>query len=226
MPYFVQTQIWETGSFTYHVEGFGAGTGTVVVLPSGEITAVRRTVTFGQPVSLSGVISFASCIPPVTGRVSPPLEAGITVLAETDGGELTPVAGTVTRGGYWSARVKPLIQTTYRIHYDEGGGLLVGRSEDLAIFVRPRVTLKALGPRRFFTHIQALVPHTGKRVSVQRLVRGRWTTIALVRLTYHSSARFRLSGLPAGSTIRVLLPSAQAQPGYVAGFSRSVRLWR
>jgi hypothetical protein len=217
---------WDVGSFSYRVEGFGAGTGTVIVKPTGLIQALEPTVTFGAKAHLSGVISTdTGSVPPSIGAPPSFPEEGVTVMARPYGREdFEPVAATVTRGGFWRATTRPRIETTYRIYYVEAGSFAFAqRSEDIVEHVRPRVTIRQLGAQSFFTHVRALATHTGKHVKVQRLAGGNWQTIEAVRLSYHSSARFRLSGLPRGSEIRVLLPASEAGPGYLAGVSRALR---
>jgi hypothetical protein len=223
-PYWtVANEFWAVGSFTYRVEGFGAGTGTVVVRPSGRIVASRSVVTYGSRVALSGGISFGSCGLPPSGPQPPPPEDGVTVMARPFGLEnFNSVAATVTRRGFWNAYPRPLIETTYRIYYVDPWGT-GGRSEDIVVRVRPKVTLRVLAPGTFATHVTALSSYAGKRAEIQRRQHGRWTTIRVVRLDRHSRVHFHLS-TQAGTQIRALVPQAQAQPGYVAGFSRSLRV--
>jgi hypothetical protein len=218
-------QLWDLGSFSYQVSGFGAGTGRVVVTPNGHLTAVPDVVTFGNRVRLGGYFGFANAFPPF----SPPrTRIGVTVLARSLRQDAyAPIGATVTIGGYWSARARPLIETTYRISWVESDWASSWdrvRSEGIMVRVRPKVTLEEVARRTFIARVKALSSYAGKRANVQRLVRGTWTTIATLSLDRHSRATFNLSGLPGGSRIRVLVPLSQAQPGYVAGFSRSLRL--
>jgi hypothetical protein len=212
-------RFWDVGTFTYRVRGYGAGTGTVVVVPSGRINVGRAVLTYGMKDLLWG--SFL----PYGAYVGYPWygdEIGVTVLAQPFGAVfLAPLAATVTHAGVWGVHVRPEIETTYRLSYVDDW--TTGRTEDVVIHVRPRVTLRRLGGRTFFTHVAALKSYTRKDAKVERLVSGAWQAIETVPLTYHSSARFRLGRLPAGSRIRVTVPE---RPGYRAGFSRHLSVGR
>jgi Tfp pilus assembly protein PilV len=147
----------------------------------------------------------------------------VTILAQPLGAAAPTTVGTVLTGGAgaWNYLARPSIQTTYTASAESGtsGPLVVG--------VAPAVSLQAISGSRLFARVGAGGSMTGRFVQLQRLVGGRWRTLARARLGTRSSATFAASLLPFGrSTIRVAMSVNQAGPGYLGGFSRELSVTR
>jgi hypothetical protein len=119
--------------------------------------------------------------------------------------------------GTWSIKVSPLEQTTYQAMW---GTLHASARERVG--VAPVVSLSRLTGHRVMTHVTVGRRMAGRTVKLQRLVSpGVWRTVEQASLNKSGSAVFAVS-LPA-STLRVALSVNEAGPGYLAGFSRSIR---
>jgi hypothetical protein len=89
--------------------------------------------------------------------------------------------------------------------------------------VRPAVSFRRTGRRKFVTHVFGARAFARHVVQLQRLTSNRrWVTVKRVHLGKRSGARFRAS-LPVGrSVLRIAMSVNQAGPGYLAGFSRTI----
>lgn len=164
------------------------------------LEAERRTITYGDALTLSGVVSPA---------------AKVTVLALPYHGGAIPSHAVPDDEGRWALSLRPLITTQFRA--------LAGRvdsAETPVVSVRPRVHLVVLSARRglFYTRAEALFGLPGRTASFQRLTGDGWATVKRVRLGPRAAVRFR-GPLPRGSSrVRV---SIEPVAGYARGLSRT-----
>jgi hypothetical protein len=119
--------------------------------------------------------------------------------------------------GTWSFRVSPRKQTTYQALW---GKLHASARERVG--VAPAISLKRISGHRVFAHVEIGRPMSGHTIKLQRLVApGVWQTVEPAHLNKNGDAVLAVS-LPA-STLRIALSVNEAGPGYLAGFSRSLR---
>ena len=119
--------------------------------------------------------------------------------------------------GTWSIRVSPRKQTTYQALW---GTLHASARERVG--VAPAISLRRVSGHRVFTHVTIGRAMSGHTVKLQRLVSpGVWQTVEQAHLNRNGDAVLAVS-LPA-STLRIALSVNEAGPGYLAGFSRSLR---
>jgi hypothetical protein len=181
------------------------------------IEATPAVVTFGESTELSGV-------------VSPPAAAGVSVSTQTCSSAPRPVrlAPPLTlrssSDGTWSTTVTPLVRTTYLAK----SGTVT--STPLTVEVRPRLTLTKVGKHGFHVHLAAAVSFDGKLVSFQRLTRFGWRTVKTVMVLWSDSAsdaitadRSFRSGIAPRELVRALLPVGQAGDCYTGGSSNTIR---
>ena len=212
------------GRYPYSVTGFGAGAGTVVVVPP-PLTTVPEPVVFGDSVPLAGEFPTPhSCAYASIGGLhespgSPSLRREATLLARRYGRpEAEQIASLEAIGsrGAWVLEVTPTIRTTYQGRLDDQTSVAA------TVNVRPRIELKR-GGGAFRAYAQAARSLAGAHVRVQvRLGQARWHTVGTLRLDANGSVRFHAPR--GGSQLRIFMPAREAGPGYVAGFSRVVRL--
>jgi hypothetical protein len=170
------------------------------------LEAEARTVTYGDAVTLSGV-------------VDPPSDR-VTVLGLAYHGGATAAVAGPDRDGSWRLSVTPLVATQFRAVSGS-----VDSAEMPVVSVRPRVHLVVLSARRglFHTRVEALFGYRGRTVSFQRLGARGWRTVRRVRLGRRAALRFR-ARLPRGaSRIRV---AVAAGSGYARGVSRTALVRR
>ncbi len=178
-------------------------------VPAASVTlsALKRTVVYGGSVVLKGTISSN-----LAGE-------SVSLLAQEAGQAKTAQAikvVTTEAGGAFSVTVNPTIRTAYQVQYK------TATSQDVAVLVAPRVTLRVTSGRLFRTAVDSDASYRGRYVLFQRLNGfGHWVTAKKVALGSRSTAAFR-ANLPRGRTrVRVLLPIGQAGFGYVSGHSLS-----
>lgn len=172
------------------------------------LEAEARTVTYGDAVTLSGVVSPASA----TDRV--------TVLGLPYHGGAIPAVAATDRDGSWRLSVTPLVTTQFRAVAGS-----VDSAETPVVSVRPRIHLVVLSARRglFHTRAEALFGYRGRTAVFQRLGARGWRTVGRVRLGLRAAARFR-ARLPLGpSRVRV---ATAAGSGYARGISRTALVRR
>ena len=193
---------------------------TAVVAPEKSITldATRRTAVYGRTVLLTGALrnGQAGESVTITERRTPVV-----------GGIRTQSIATVKTdaGGTFSLRVRPAVQTQYTATSGDA------KSNAVPVRVRPLVRLRHIGPNRFLVRALAARSFVGKWASLQRWSRHRhaWVGVKLVffrnavagispTMTSRAVFRTRLA-----VRIRVVVPRLAARPGYIAGFSNSVR---
>jgi hypothetical protein len=173
--------------------------------PSVTISASRPSVVYGGSVSLSGKIADSS-----TGQT-------VNVLAEPSGASSFSALGSVTTtaGGHWTDAVKPTIETAYEATW------MSSTSPTVTVKVRPLITLTLVNASNgtFSTKITAARSFAGKFVLVQRLGTSGVSTLKHVTLGAGSAASFSVRLHHGLSRLRVVMPTSQTAPGYIAGSS-------
>jgi hypothetical protein len=155
----------------------------------------------------------------LTGRVTT-RSAGqdVAVLARRYGHSgLSRVATAVTRrGGYWSYRARPGIQTAYAVHFG------ANTSPTRVVGVQPAIRVDELGNGMLSVRVQAARSFGGRTVKLQRRTSGgAWETVAQHKLMPHSTAVFQTS--LQSSTIRVAMSVNEAGAGYLGAASHPLR---
>ena len=155
----------------------------------------------------------------ITGRVTTD-RAGqqVTILARPYGRTAMVRAATVTtgRGGHWSYRGRPRIQTVYQARIGSK------TSRAVTVGVEPMVTLRESGNGELAVHLLGGRNFTGRLVKLQRLVVGRvWKTVQQERLVAGSAALFATS-LPS-STVRIAVSVNEVGAGYLGVRSDAFR---
>jgi hypothetical protein len=210
------------GTFGYHDGLQPARKATVIVTPkpaaeSVTLTRSARVVTYGSSALLSGTVP----------NGSPGEKVTITGTAQAGKPARSVLTVTTAANGTFSVRVRPLLQTAYV------AATGANSSDPLAINVRPRVRLGLVGRSRGVLHVSAARSFMHKRwlLQVLRPRRHVWVSMKRVRLTRSTSgisptivtrASFRLH-VRRGLRLRVLVPTSQTVPGYVAGVSNIAR---
>lgn len=170
-----------------------------------ELAASRRVVVYGERLHLIGSV--------------PPQAAGRVGILERPFGEIAFAAvGTVPTDseGHFRHAVRPRLQTTYRAASSDA------RIADVTVRVRPRVTVR-LRSGAILTSVTAGRSLVGRVVILQRRSRDRW--VAISRAVLRRRLQRVRARLPEGVTrLRIVIPQRQAGPGYLAGFSRVVRV--
>jgi hypothetical protein len=164
-------------------------------------------VLYGDTFVLSGTVEREGA-----GRV-------VIVLARPHGRAGYSQVGRVrtTAGGRWRFTARPLIRTLYRAR--------IGRlqSTPVAVDVEPRMTLR-LARGRFTGTVRAARSFSGKFVVLQRRTRGPWRDVRRLVLDAKSATTFTFARSSTRTEIRLLMPSSQVGPGYVAARSPVITL--
>ena len=176
------------------------------VRPAISIKVARPSVVYGGSVKLSGLITSQ--------------ESGqqVKVLAEKFGASTFSQIDTVTTtdGGAWSDSVSPVIQTRYEAQWT------TAMSRSVLVRVRPRIVLslqsRTSTKGTFSVKVSGDRSFSRKYVLVQRLSATGPSTVKHVVLGAGSSATFTIR-LPRRARVRVVMPTSQAAPGYIAGYS-------
>jgi hypothetical protein len=167
------------------------------------IEATPRTVTYGDRVVFDGLF------------LAQPLHSPVTLERRPDGASGFSRVNTVRTGptSRWSISAKPRWATTFRAR------LGAVASPEVVVRVRPLVTLTRVG-ERFRATVAAARPYDGRRVTLQRLQRGRWVDAGHVVLGKRSTTTFpwRVHG---HGSLRLAVDEA---PGYEAAVSEPLRL--
>jgi plastocyanin len=208
----------KSGSFGYRDALNTKRRGTVTVRPGVSLTAAPpAVVAYGQPTSLSGLVSNAAAGETVTIDA---MECGKTVF--------TKIATVMSAAnGAWSSPAKPVLNTVYEAHWKNT------KSAQLTEKVAPTVSLKRVRVGRFSATVTAAQSFVGKYVVLQRYVRSRraWKTVKRVTLrtvtpgtapTMSTSAGFR-ARVARRTRLRLLLTQTQAGTCYVPARSATVR---
>jgi len=189
--------------------------GTAAPNKSVTIRASQPKVVYGASLTLSGKVS------------SPQSGQKVDVMAQPFGASSLSTLATVdtTNGGQWTFTAKPTIQTTYEAQWKGQ------TSPAVDVKVRPsiKLTFVSISGRvgTFSTTATAARSFAGKFVLVQRLTSGSGaTTLKKVTLDSSSSATFHVRLHNGRSRLRVVMPTSQAAPGYITGFSNVVTVKR
>jgi hypothetical protein len=127
-------------------------------------------------------------------------------------------------GGAWTAEF--YMRTTTVLRAVSGDEL----SPELTVRARAGVNLAPMPGKhgRFRVWVGGVVRLVGKRVVIERFDSGtrKWRAVQSIvldeRFGYGYKEGFRIA-VPKGTTVRAVLPLAQAKPCYLAGYSRLVR---
>jgi hypothetical protein len=186
--------------------------------PTLTLTASATVVSYGSPLTLSGLLAPAKANQSVT--VS-------GVACGTSHAAKVATARTTATGAY-STPVTPSVGTTYQASFKNA------QSATVAIAVRPTLALSKGASHRWTATVTAGQSLTGKAVLFQRYakLRKRWVQVKRVVLgaaaagpkppTMVTSATFT-SKLARGTRVRLLLSGAQAAPCYVTATSPTLR---
>jgi hypothetical protein len=171
------------------------------------ISAARPAVTYGASVKLSGTVSNHQAGEHVIVLGRPYGVATYTEVGSTD----------TTAKGAWKFTASPQIQTSYEAMWN------AVMSHAVTVKVRPRVVLvlSSRTARRgtFTVEVDANRSFSGKYVLVQRLTPTGPVTVKHVVLGASSSATFTIRLPRRRARVRVVMPSSQAAPGYIAAYS-------
>ena len=193
---------------------------TGVVAPKKSITldSNQSTAVYGRTVLLTGALrnGQAGESVTITERRTPVV-----------GGIRTQAVATVKTDadGTFSLSVRPAVQAQYTASSGDA------KSNAVGVRMRPLVRLKHIGPNRVLVRALDARSFVGKWASLKRWSRHRhaWVGVKLVFFrsavagvspTVTSRAVFRTR---LAVRIRVVVPRLAARPGYIAGFSNSVR---
>jgi hypothetical protein len=188
---------------------FGAAGGTVSLTARPGIAAADTSI------SLSGAISVAKA-----GEL-------VTVLAKECGiatGFRAVAGAQTTASGAWTVDYRPRSTTVLRAVWQSS------KSPVVTVMQRAGVQLVSRPGRTFRVSVYGIVPLDGKRVTIERFdtaarVWRRVQTVVVHSASYGEYAEktgVRI-GVPRGTTLRAVLPLAQAKPCYLAGYSPIVR---
>ena len=176
------------------------------------LAASRTTLIFGGEVVLSGSLSSRLAGQPVTLVVRP------------FGGPVERVVLTTGAEGAFRYEAQPRIQTTYSAEY------LTSASSSTTVNVRPRISLRKVTRTRYAVSVVAGRSFAGRVGYVARWsVRAqRWVTVRRFTLVQSrtsatvsvATVRFRVAPR---TKLRAFLSQAQAQPGYITGYSNFIR---
>lgn len=197
------------GRYRYHDGLHPALKGVVVVQgppPSVSLAASSPAVSYGTPITLSGVVSSRKAGATVTLLGQPYPQAAFAEIARV-------VTGS---GGAWAFTTTPTILTSYQARYR---GFV---SQPVRVGVSPKITFR-YAHRYMSTRVTAGTSFYHRFVYLQRLSRfGQWVNIRQLKLGPHSGRVFtqpRRLG-----TYRVFLTVNQAGPGYLSSHSGSQRV--
>jgi len=170
------------------------------------ISAAKPAVVFGGSVKLSGTVSNH--------------QAGqhVLVLGAPYGTTFTEVSATdTTAKGAWSYMASPQIETSYKAAWNA----VMSRAVTIKVRPRIRLALSSRTARRgtFTVEVDGNRAFSGKYVLVQRLTPSGARTLKHVTLGTSSSATFTIRLPQHRARVRAVMPSSQAAPGYIAGYS-------
>lgn len=210
----------DAGTFKYHDGLRPAFTGTVAVAAGAQASVVlqasRSTAVAGSAVTLSG--SVAGVQPGQT----------VSINAQPVGQSQRSIAVTADANGSFSARVSPMIGTTYQAVVKSASGTVRAQSSTVTVQVSPRVTLRRVGKIRFSTVVVDANVIDGNRVYLQRWVakRQRYVSFASARLRPSATSDTAFTAVFSTKLrrvrLRAYLPQLQAGPGYLAGISNVI----
>lgn len=171
------------------------------------ISAARPAVTYGGSVKLFGTVSNHQAGEHVLVLGRPYAVTAFTSVGSSD----------TTAKGAWTFMASPQIETSYKAMWN------ATMSRVVTVKVRPRIVL-ALSSRTarrgtFTVEVNGARSFSGKYVLVQRLTPSGAATVKHVTLGAGSSATFAIRLPRHRARVRVVMPSSQAAPGYIAAAS-------
>jgi hypothetical protein len=171
------------------------------------ISAARPAVVYGSSVKLAGTVSNHQAGQQVTVLGRQYAETAFTQVAVV----------TTTAKGAWSYAASPQIKTTYEARW----GAVTSRTVDVKVRPRIRLSLITRSALRgsFSVTVEGNRPFANKRVLIQRLTTSGPASVKSVKLNAASTANFTIRLPRHRARVRVVMSSAQAAPGYVAGYS-------
>jgi len=178
------------------------------------ISASRPIVVDGHSITPAGKVSM-----PQSGQK-------VDILAQPFGLSTMSALSTVdtSNGGQWTFLTKPTIQTTYQAQWKGE------TSSTIDVKVRPAITLAFVSRNgrigTFTTTATAARAFAGKFVNVQRITPVGATTLKKVTLDTSSKATFKVRLRHGRTRLRVVMPTSQAAPGYITGFSNVLSVRR
>jgi hypothetical protein len=182
------------------------------------LTASATVVTYGKPVTLSGVLS--------NKRANQPIAIEATECGSTKAVKAATVR--TTANGVYSTPVTPAAATTYQATFKNV------KSSTVAVTVRPVLQLTRVARGSFTAKVTAGRTLKGKAVLFQRYstLRKRWIQVKRVLLTTEApgpakptvvdSASFR-SKVARRTRVRLMISTAQAAPCFLSATSNVVR---
>jgi hypothetical protein len=187
--------------------------GATAARPAVTISLSRPSVVFGGSVKLSGKVS--------DNKAGESVQVMTEAFPATSFSALASPVST-TSGGHWTDSVTPSIQTSYQATWKGA------TSRTVTVKVHPMVTLTLvnLASGTFSTKVTAARSFTGKFVNVQRLTTSGVVTVKKVKLGSNSSATFHVRLHAGRNRLRVVMPTAQAAPGYINGVSKVLTVSR
>ncbi len=211
------------GTFTYSDPNVKGKTfrGTVTVtgrVPADTLTlsAKPRALVYGGRVTLTGTLT--------NQKVGENVDVLATACGQTAATKVTTVK--TTTGGAYSAVVKPLKNTVYRVRVKNTS------SPAVTVKVGPRLRLGKVIPHRYSLRVFADRSFAGKYGTFQRYnaALGRWVNVKRVLLRANSTgiAPTVISSVPFRSTtpmrlrVRVILPQLQVGSCYLPGRSNVI----
>jgi hypothetical protein len=170
------------------------------------ISLSRATIVYGGSVKLSGAVSNHK-----SGE-------SVKVLARAYGESAFSELATVnTASGHWTYTASPTIRTRYEAQW--GNAL----SRVVVVRVRPKIelSLDSRTTRRgtFTVGVHGQRSFQGKWVLVQRLTSNGPIPLKHVKLGAGSAATFTIRLPKRRARVRVVMPTSQTAPGYIAGYS-------
>ena len=171
------------------------------------ISVARPAVVYGSSVKLAGTVSNHQAGQQVTVLGRQYAETAFTQVAVV----------TTTAKGAWSYAASPQIKTTYEARW----GAVTSRTVDVKVRPRIRLSLITRSALRgsFSVTVEGNRPFANKRVLIQRLTTSGPASVKSVKLNAASTANFTIRLPRHRARVRVVMSSAQAAPGYVAGYS-------
>lgn len=199
------------GTVKYHDANARTHTGSITVngpAPAITLGSSTSTVVYGGSATLTGAVSSKLASEPVT------------LTAQAYGKSTQSIDQvTTTANGNYQFTVSPTIQTTYQSHWRTAD------SPTFTVDVAPRIGFGRSG-NLYIVRATSDLSYSGRFVWVQRHFGFGWKSVKRVFLGSNSRALFRLK-VPHGRTLlRMVMPTGQAGPGYVAGLSRTIIVHR
>jgi hypothetical protein len=158
--------------------------------------------------SLAGAVSTGAAGQPVVVQQKACGDRGFVVGA-------TP---STAAGGAWSANVVTQGKTVFRAKWH---GVI---SRDVVVLSRPYLVLGQIAQHEFRAILVIGSTVNDKVLRLQRFDSGgrTWKPVKTVRFGSDNQMTFR-AAVPKGTTLRLMLPRAEARPCYLAGYSNLLR---